>query len=106
LEIIEEISKNENEFNLDLQTIITPEIFEKIIGLKEINPKPYQYKIGLRNVNYHIDHFNAFMSWINGRSFLEIRDSIFYEDNNISSRTQTCVNYINDMFLYKLALGV
>lgn len=102
LEIIEEISKNENEFNLDLQTIITPEIFEKIIGLKEINPKPYQYKIGLRNVNYHIDHFNAFMSWINGSSFLEIRDSIFYEDNNISSRTQTCVNYINDMFLYKL----
>lgn len=102
LEIIEEISKNENEFNLDLQTIITPEIFEKIIGLKEINPKPYQYKIGLRNVNYNIDHYNAFMSWINGSSFLEIRDSIFYEDNNISSRTQTCVNYINDMFLYKL----
>ena len=102
LEIIEEISKNENEFNLDLQRIITPEIFKKIIGLKEINPKPYQYKIGLRNVNYNIDHYNAFMSWINGSSFLEIRDSIFYEDNNISNRTQTCVNYINDMFLYKL----
>ncbi|WP_195923723.1 DEAD/DEAH box helicase [Clostridium tepidum] len=102
LQIIEEISKNENVFNLDLQTIITPEVFERIIELKEIIPKTYKYKVGRRNVCYDIDHYNAFISWISGSSFIKIRDSIFYEDDNISNRTQTCVNYINDMFLYKL----
>ncbi|AEV67011.1 DEAD/DEAH box helicase [Acetivibrio clariflavus] len=102
LEIIDEISKNESGFDFRLQTIITPEIFEKIIELKEISPKQYYYKVGNKKVNYNIDHYKAFMSWISGDSFLKIRDSIFYEDNNISNRTQTCVNYINDMFLYKL----
>ena len=102
LEIINEISKNENGFNFRLQTIITPEIFEKIIELKEISPKPYHYKVGNKNVDYNIDHYDAFTSWVSGDSFLKIRDSIFYEDSNISNRTQTCVNYINDMFLYKL----
>jgi replicative superfamily II helicase len=102
LEIIDEISKNESGFDFRLQTIITPEIFEKIIELKEISPKQYYYKVGNKKVNYNIDHYKAFMSWVSGDSFLKIRDSIFYEDNNISNRTQTCVNYINDMFLYKL----
>lgn len=102
LEIINEISKNENGFDFRLQTIITPEIFEKIIELKEISPKPYHYKVGNKNVDYNIDHYDAFTSWVSGDSFLKIRDSIFYEDSNISNRTQTCVNYINDMFLYKL----
>lgn len=102
LEVIEEISKDENPFDLNFQSFITPEIFEKIIGLKEISPKQYKYKEGNRNVFYDIDHYSAFINWISGSSFLQIRDSIFYQDNNISNRTQTCVNYINDMFLYKL----
>jgi len=102
LEIVDEISKNESGFDFDLQKIITPEIFKKIIELKEISPKQYFYKVGNKNVNYKVDNYKAFISWISGESFLKIRDSIFYEDNNISNRTQTCVNYINDMFLYKL----
>ncbi len=102
LEVIDEISKDENGFNFCLQTIITPEVFEKIIKLKEISPKLYRYKVGRKSVYYDIDHYNAFISWISGDSFLKIRDSIFCEDSNISNRTQTCVNYINDMFLYKL----
>ena len=101
-ETVREIAEREDAFNLSLENIITKDIFDKIISLKEIAPKPYKYRDGVRKVELLIDHYSAFFNWINGKSFIEIRDTIFFQDNNITSRTQICVNYINDMFLYKL----
>lgn len=105
-EIVREIAEREDAFNLSLENIITRDIFDKIISLKEIAPKLYKHKDGIRKVELVIDHYSAFLYWINGKSFIEIRDTIFTQDSNITSRTQICVNYINDMFLYKLPWAI
>lgn len=101
-EIVQEMAESEDVCYLGLENIITRDIFDRVISLKETMPKPYKYKEGVRKVEMVIDHYSAFLYWINGKSFIEIRDTIFSQDNNITSRTQICVNYINDMFLYKL----
>lgn len=101
-QIGEEIAENEVYNSSSIENIITREIYEQIIGIKEFTPKVYTYKVRRSNEEYNIDHYRVFLEWIYGSSFVHLRDTFFSEDNNISSRTQTCVNYINDMFLYKL----
>lgn len=101
-QIGEEVARNEDQNDLSIERIITREIFEKIIGIKEIMPKAYKYRAGKTNKEYNIDHYKVFIDWIYGSNFVQLRDSLFIEDSNVSNRTQTCVNYINDMFLYKL----
>lgn len=101
-QIGEEIAQNEDQNDISIEKIITREIFEKIIGIKEVMPKVYKYKVGRTNKEYNIDHYKVFLEWIYGSNFVQVRDLLFIEDSNVSNRTQTCVNYINDMFLYKL----
>ena len=101
-QIGEEVAQNDDQNNLRIENIVTREIFEKIIGIKEIMPKVYKYKQGKTSIEYNIDHYKVFLGWIYGSSFVQLRDTKCIEDTNISNRTQTCVNYINDMFLYKL----
>lgn len=91
------IMKDDLTFN-GIESIITSEIYQKLIQIKEFVPKKNIQK----KEEIEVEHYNLFLNWINGSSFVELRDIYFDFDLNISNRTVRCSNYIKDMFLYKL----
>ncbi len=101
-DVIENWKKNPSQ-ELELSSIITEEMYQRIIDLQECwRQRPVTY--GTRPYVPRIDHYSVMLAWIHGESWANVAEKIWSNHSNLVENTRFSIAaaYLSQMFEYRL----